>query len=119
MGDLWTFPAGLVGHDDSVKGYHVEAEDGPVGAVDWADYKPGDSYLVVRFEHGLHVIPAGAVTSVDPERRRVTVKGSVAEVRASGTYAGEPQTMYAEARTTYEDQFERGRYITVWPYLDL
>ena len=114
MDELWTFPAGLVGHDDSVKGYHVEAEDGPVGVVDWADYKPGESYLVVRFEHGAHVIPAGIVQRVDHEARRVALKASVAEIRASGTYVGEPQTMYVAARPTFEDQFARGRYR---PYL--
>jgi hypothetical protein len=118
MDDIWTFPAGMVGHDESVKGYRVDGEDGPVGVVDWADYKPGESYLVVRFEHGGHVIPAGAVKSVDHEQRRVAVGASVDEVRASGTYVGDAETMYAEARTTLEDQFERGRYITAWPYTD-
>ena len=45
----WTFPEGSVGHDDSVKGYEVEATDGPVGTCSWASYKPGESYLVVSY----------------------------------------------------------------------
>jgi hypothetical protein len=47
MADLWTFPEGTVGHSDSVKGYRVDASDGTVGKVEWADYAPGESYLVV------------------------------------------------------------------------
>jgi hypothetical protein len=31
----WSFPAGSVGHDESVKDYAVEATDGQVGSVSW------------------------------------------------------------------------------------
>jgi hypothetical protein len=62
---LWSFPAGLIGADDSVKGFEVEARDGPAGHVSWASYAPGESYLVVTVPHHLHrthrVVPASAV----------------------------------------------------------
>lgn len=68
-GTTWDFPEGSVGHSDSVKGYGVEATDGPVGTVSWADYKPGESYFVLSYRDGHrdthHVVPAGAVAEVD------------------------------------------------------
>ncbi|HUJ54504.1 MAG TPA: hypothetical protein VLW49_00770 [Gaiellaceae bacterium] len=54
MEDLWTFPAGMLSHSDSVKGYRVDGSDGRVGKVAWADYKPDDSYLIVDVGHGRH-----------------------------------------------------------------
>jgi hypothetical protein len=44
---LWTFPEGMVGHHDSLKGFRVEAVDGDAGNVAWASYAPGESYLVL------------------------------------------------------------------------
>ena len=44
---LWSFPAGMIGHDESVKDFEVEATDGHAGKVSRASYAPGESYLVV------------------------------------------------------------------------
>ena len=51
---LWTFPDGMLGGDDSVKGFAVEAADGQSGTVAWASYAPGESCLVVSLRHHLH-----------------------------------------------------------------
>jgi hypothetical protein len=71
----WDFPAGVVSHDQSLKGYRADARDGGVGEVSWCDYAPGESYLVVTRHPHLggkhHVVPAGAVVSVDHEARIV------------------------------------------------
>ena len=78
----WSFPKGSVGHDESVKGYALEATDGHVGAVSWASYAPGESYLVVTmglFSRKHHVVPAGAVTTVDEGEVRVAL--SRAQIR--------------------------------------
>jgi hypothetical protein len=118
---LWTFPDGAVGHDQSVKDYRVEATDGHVGTVSWADYAPGESYLVVSHRHHLrsahHVVPAGAVASVDHARRTVTLKVTVDEVKATPEHAG-PDT---PVDWGYVDQFERGMLGggSVWPYTDV
>jgi hypothetical protein len=81
--DAWSFPPGAVGHDESVKGYDVEATDGVAGVVSWADYKPGDSYLVVTQRHRLrevhYVIPAGVVREVRHGERKVVLGVSVAD----------------------------------------
>ena len=63
-----TFPDGVLGDHSSVKGFKVVARDGRAGRVSWATYGPGESYLVLTL--GLlsrkhHVLPAGAVKSVD------------------------------------------------------
>ncbi len=124
MSELWTFPQGTVGAHDSVKGYRVDGSDGHLGVVVWADYKPGDSYLVVRVEdrhrHADHLVPAGAITAIDHEARTVTLDAPVAEIRATATYEGGPEPAYVSARDWYEDQVDRGRAGGVaWPYTDI
>jgi hypothetical protein len=44
---LWSFHEGMLGPDDSVKDFRVEATDGHAGKVSWASYAAGESYLVV------------------------------------------------------------------------
>jgi hypothetical protein len=117
----WTFPEGSVGHSDSVKGYDVEAKDGPVGTVSWANYKPGESYLVLTYRDGHHevhhVVPAGAVAEVDHERRTCTLKVTEAEVKATPTHV-DPE---AELDWTMVQGFDRGMLGGgfVWPYTDV
>jgi hypothetical protein len=117
----WSFPAGSVGHDESVKGYDLEATDGHVGSVSWASYAPGESYLVVSYREGghevHHVVPAGAVQRVDHERRVVTLGVTVAEVKATPTH-DEPR---APVDWAFVDQFERGMLdgVGLWPYTDV
>ena len=38
----------MLGHDDSIKDFQVEAIDGNAGKVSWASYAPGESYLVIN-----------------------------------------------------------------------
>jgi hypothetical protein len=117
----WSFPEGSVDHDESVKGYTLEATDGQVGSVSWASYAPGESYLVVSYRDGghhvHHVVPAGAVKAVDHERRAVMLGVTVAEVKATPTHE-EPE---APVDWSYIDQFERGMLDGggFWPYTDV
>lgn len=87
VGAAWSFPPGSIGHDDSVKGYEVDATDGVAGSVSWASYEPGESYLVVSQRHHLHethfVIPAGAVRDVRHGDRKVVLGISVAEAHST------------------------------------
>jgi len=118
----WDFPEGSVGHSDSVKGYDVEASDGgSVGSVSWADYKPGESYLVLTYRDGHHdthhVVPAGAIAEVDHERRTCRLKVTAAEVKATPTHE-DPE---AEVDWAMVRQFDRGMLGGgfVWPYTDV
>jgi hypothetical protein len=118
---LWSFPEGAVAHDQSVKGYAVEATDGHVGTVSWASYKPGESYMVVSYrdDHHVthHVVPAGAARLVDHERRVVGLSVTAAEVKATPTH----ETPDAPVDWAYVGQFERGMIGGgfVWPYTDV
>ena len=75
---LWSFPAGMLGPDDSVKGFRVDATDGHAGKVSWASYAAGESYLVVTHMHHLHemhrVVPAGAVERISSDGRSVSLR---------------------------------------------
>ena len=120
--DLWTFPEGTCGHDESVKGYTVVATDGPLGKCAWADYKPGESYLVVTHRHVLgrddhYLIPAGAVTSVEHGGQTVTINVTGDEVRGTPSFE-HPESAYSPDMV---DQFARGMLGGgfVWPYTDV
>lgn len=67
---LWSFPSGLIGPHDSVKGYAA-----------------GESYLVVTSWRHLrethHVVPAGAVQTVDVSQRKVCLRMTRADVERS------------------------------------
>lgn len=120
MADLWTFPDGMVGHSDSIKGYRVDGSDGTAGKVEWADYAPGESYLVVDVGGGSHrVVPAGAITAVDHAEKTVTLKVTADEVRSSPPHE-DAKTAYFEATKDYVGQFDRGMIGGgfVWPYVD-
>lgn len=86
MVDAWTFPDGLIGPDDSVKGYKVTATDGPAGTVSWASYKPGESYLIVtgrrRLRTGHYVIPGNLVGEIHVAERSVVLTVSRAEAQS-------------------------------------
>ena len=56
-GASWSFPDGMIGPDESIKGFRVEANDGRAGKVSWASYAPGESYLVINLVHHLHEGP--------------------------------------------------------------
>jgi len=117
----WTFPEGSVGHDESVKGYTLEATDGQVGSVSWASYAPGESYMVVSYRddgHDVHhVVPAGAAKLVDHERRTVTLGVTVAEVKATPTHE-DPEV---PVDWSLVQQFDRGMLGggSIWPYTDV
>jgi hypothetical protein len=81
---LWSFPEGMLGPDDSIKGFRVEASDGHVGKVAWASYAPGESYLVISLLRHLHevrhIVPAAAVERVGTDERKVWLRLTRAEV---------------------------------------
>jgi hypothetical protein len=92
--ELWSFPQGAVGTDETLKGFHVESADGPAGTVAWASYEPGESYLVVTRRHHLreqrHVVPAGAVERIDTANRTLHLSLTRAELDELPAHHGEP-----------------------------
>ena len=81
---LWSFPEGMLGPDDRVKGFRVEASDGHAGKVSWASYAPGEGYLVISLIHRLHgahhVVPAGAAERISAEDCTVWLRLSLEEL---------------------------------------
>jgi hypothetical protein len=77
----------MIGRDESVKGFRVEASDGHAGKVSWASYAPSESYLVINLLHHLyeahHVVPAGAVERIGSSERKVWFRLSRAQVEAA------------------------------------
>ena len=74
----------MLGHDDSIKDFHVAATDGDAGEVSWASYASGESYLVISLRHHLlethHVVPAAAVERISISERKVWLRATRAEV---------------------------------------
>ena len=66
-------------------GFGVEATDGSIGTIDESSHEVGASYLVVDtgpWIFGTKVmIPAGSVTSVNPDQRKVYVELSKDEIK--------------------------------------
>ena len=92
---LWSFPEGMLGPDDSIKGFRVEASDGHAGKVSWASYRPGESYAVISLLHHLHeahhVVPAAAVEKrVSTNERTVWLRLTRAEVEQAPEHHDPP-----------------------------
>jgi len=68
----------MLGSDDSIKRFRVEATDGEAGKVSWASYAPGESYLVTSLRHDLHeahhVVPAAAVKRISTSAGKVWLR---------------------------------------------
>ena len=91
---LWSFPAGVLSPDDSIKGFRVEASDGHAGKVSWASYAPGESYLVISLLRHLHeahhVVTAAAVETVSTDERTVWLRLTRAEVEQAPEHHDPP-----------------------------
>ena len=108
---LWSFPEGLLGTDDSIKDFRVEARDGPAGKVSWASYAPGESYVVISLVHHVHeahhVVPAAAVERVSTDQRKVWLRLTRAEVEEAPEHHDPP----APLDTSLIDSW---RHATAW-----
>jgi len=91
---LWSFQKGILGPDESIKNFEVEASDGHAGKVSWASYAPGESYLVVSHLHHLHevhhVVPAGAVQKISAAERTVWLRVNRAQVEEAPEHHDPP-----------------------------
>jgi hypothetical protein len=78
-------------------GYDVEATDGSIGKIDEATYDVGASYVVVDTGPWIFgkkvMLPAGTISRVDPDERKVYVDRTKGEIKDSpefdkDTYTG-------------------------------
>jgi len=83
--EIWTFREPGTIEDVDLSGFTVEATDGEVGKVVDAAYELGSSWLVVDTGPWILgkkvLLPAGTVTEIDPEERKIHVDRSRDEIK--------------------------------------
>ncbi|SCG37748.1 hypothetical protein [Micromonospora inositola] len=88
--DPWRYrdEAGVSSAD--LVGYHVEATDGGIGKIDSASHEVNDSYLVVDTGPWIFgkkvMLPAGTVSHVDHDERKVYVDREKDQIKAAPEY---------------------------------
>jgi hypothetical protein len=85
---LWTYREGIMpSRQTDVVGFHVEARDGSIGKIDEATNETGRAHLVVDTGPWIFgrkvVIPAGAVSGLDIDDRKVFVDLTKDEIKGS------------------------------------
>jgi hypothetical protein len=92
-----------------LSGYGIAASDGEIGKVDQATYDTGASYLVVDTGPWIFgrkvMLPAGTVSSIDHENRRVVVDRTMDQIKNAPDFdeaaAREASSAYREQLGTY------------------
>jgi ribosomal 30S subunit maturation factor RimM len=91
--------------DRDVVGYEVEATDGSIGKIDEASNDAASSYLVVDTGFWIfgkkRLIPAGVITRVDDEDRKVFVSMTKDQIKSAPDFDA-------------ADRDDRGRYETYY-----
>lgn len=94
-------------------GYDVEASDGGIGSIDETSNEAGSSYVVIDTGFWIfgkkRLIPAGAVTNVDHERRVVHVDMTKDQIKDAPDYdeALKNDDRYREQVGQYYDPYRR------------
>jgi hypothetical protein len=85
--EIWTYQAAAPIDDVDLTGYTVEATDGEVGKVTEASNELGASWLVVDTGPWILgkkvLLPAGVISEVDPEERKIFVDRTRDEIKAA------------------------------------
>ena len=111
--NIWTYREGLagtVGAERDVTGYSVEAADGSIGKVDKASNEAGRGFLVVDTGFWIfgkkRMIPAGVVTRIDHDNRRIDVTMTKDQIKQAPDYRDELELYddvhYNEVGTYYD-----------------
>ena len=77
-------------------GFDVDARDEPVGRIHPATSEVDDTYIVVDAEVQRVLLPAGLITEIDEESRKVVLSCTAAEVRGAPRFEEQRQTLAAE-----------------------
>jgi hypothetical protein len=117
--DPWNYRESAdLGDGAAVVGYRVEATDGHIGKIDEASTTVGESYLVVDTGPWIFgkkvLLPAGTVTNIDNEDKRVYVDRSKAQIKDSPQF--DPETFRGEAYRDkiggyYSDTYSQGEMV--------
>jgi hypothetical protein len=109
MSDMWTYKDASWMDDGDLVGYDVEANDGSIGKIDEATVEAGASHVVVDTGPWIfgkkRLIPAGAVTAVDHEARKVMVGMTKEEIKSAPDY--DASGWGDDERTRHSDYYGR------------
>lgn len=114
MTSIWIWAVDVVATDVDVTGFDVEATDGHIGKVDATTYDPGTAGLVVDTGFWIfgkkRLLPAGIVTDVDPDEKRVSLSISKDDVKHAPDYdeARAPNDQHDEIRGYFSSDKYRG-----------
>jgi hypothetical protein len=90
MNDMWTYREHSWTQGQDLVGYDVEATDGSIGKIDQATNETSVAYVVVDTGFWIfgkkRLIPAGTVTSVDHDDRKVYVTMTKDQIKGAPDY---------------------------------
>ena len=88
--ELWSFGKGLQEDAAVLVGYDVDATDGHIGKIDKASEETSRRYLVVDTGFWIfgkkRMVPAGLVSRVDHDGRRVSISMSKDQIKSAPDY---------------------------------
>jgi hypothetical protein len=108
VSNLWSYREGTTTNGLDVVGYDVEAADGSVGKIDDSTVEVDSAHLVVDTGWWIfgkkRLIPAGAISLVDHENKKVAVQMSKDEIKKAPDF-DETATLDDSARRTYDEYY--------------
>jgi hypothetical protein len=108
MSDIWTYRNDIKIDKADVVGYDVEATDGDLGKIDKSSKDAGRQHVVVDTGFWIfgekRLIPAGAITMVDHDDKKVRVSMTKDQIKSAPEYdeSRDDDTAY---RTSHEDYY--------------
>ena len=108
MNDIvWSYRDGDWLRDSDIVGYDVEAADGTIGSIDEASTDASASWLVVDTGFWIfgkkRLVPAGTVSGVDHDARRVMLNMTKEQIKAAPDY--EKDRWDEESQTQHADYY--------------
>jgi hypothetical protein len=89
MTDVWVYQVEVEATPD-LTGFDVAATDGEIGKVDEATYEGGSGWIVVDTGWWIfgkkRMIPAGTISAIDLEDRKVHVRMSKDQIKSAPDY---------------------------------
>jgi hypothetical protein len=107
MSDMWTYQDSTWTQGQDLVGYDVEASDGSIGKIDEASNEAAGAYLVVDTGFWIfgkkRLIPAGVVSRVDHESKKVHVNMTKEQIKSAPDY--DRDTWGDESRSRHSDYY--------------
>ena len=109
--NIWNYRDDL-NHDREIVGFDVEAIDGHIGKIDSHSFEADDSHIVVDTGFWIfdkrRLIPAGAVTAVDHDNRKVMLSLTKDQVKDAPDFISErwdDPSGYEDPRAEYTEYY--------------